>query len=163
MISLRAFRKSDAEAVQNLLNDMDVSRYLTSRVQYPYSVEQAIWWVEEGSHINPTWAIVANSALVGCIGIEAGAFDEAHAAEIGYWIGKSFWGLGYGSAALKKVTDATFSEGKITRLTAGVFHPNSASMRVLEKCGYSLEGVFLNAYCKQGTYFNKHQYAKVHS
>jgi len=163
MITLRPFQNSDAQELQVLLNDKDVSRYLTSRVQYPYTIDQAEWWVDEGSHINPTWAILDGSNLVGCIGLEPGILDEAHVAEIGYWIGKPYWGTGYASAALAEITASTFRRGDTTRLTAGVFHPNNASMRVLEKCGYVLEGVFKNAYRKNGQYFHKHQYASVQS
>ncbi|MEM7258667.1 MAG: GNAT family N-acetyltransferase, partial [Pseudomonadota bacterium] len=146
MISLRKFQSTDADRVHQLLNDKEVSRYLTSRVKFPYSLEDATWWVEEGSHHHPTWAIEADQQVIGCIGIVPGEFEQSHTAEIGYWIGKLHWGKGYASLALQKATTYTFNDWAITRLTAGVFHPNIASMQVLKHCGYTLEGVFEMAY-----------------
>lgn len=163
MVILRPFESKDADRVQKLLNDEDVSRYLTSRVSYPYTIEQAEWWVTTGSHQHPTWAIVYCGELVGCIGVEPGQFDEAHSAEVGYWVGKDYWGKGIASAALMQVTDAMFSKGKYMRLYAGVYHPNEASMHVLKKCGYVLEGVLHKAYCKNGRFYDKHLFARVHS
>jgi RimJ/RimL family protein N-acetyltransferase len=55
---------------------------------------------------------------------------------IGYWIGKEFWGQGVASRAL-----AEFLRLVPTRpLYAHVAKHNAASLRVLEKCGFTIEG-----------------------
>ena len=56
-----------------------------------------------------------------------------------------------------------FSNTDIVRLYAPVFSPNKASMRVLEKCGYQLEGVLRKAIYKNGVYLDEHFYAKISS
>lgn len=163
MIVLRPFAPDDAERVLSLLNDEEVVRYLSSRINYPYTFEDADWWVREGSHLSPTWAIVApkEDEIVGCIGLQPRQFEESHSAEIGYWIGKPYWGLGYVTDALAQVTESSLGADGIIRLTAGVFQPNTASMKVLEKCGYVLESVFEKGYRKHSRYYDKYQYVKI--
>jgi RimJ/RimL family protein N-acetyltransferase len=54
--------------------------------------------------------------------------------EVGYWIGREFWGRGVATAALRR-----FLERERTRpIYAGVVTHNLGSIRVLEKCGFLL-------------------------
>lgn len=55
--------------------------------------------------------------------------------EVGYWIGREFWGRGIATAAVA----AFLEEVKIRPLYAHVAKTNPGSMRVLEKCGFSLQ------------------------
>lgn len=159
-IGLRAFEASDAERVQCLLNDWQVSRYLTERVGFPYNLEHARQWVEVDSHQNPTWAIVLDGELVGCIGLvpESG---NSRCAELGYWIGRDYWGCGIASATIQRVSDEWLKSGKFDQLTAGVFHPNLASMRVLQKCGFELAAIEADACIKQGKTYDRHLFVKI--
>lgn len=59
---------------------------------------------------------------------------EGTSAELGYFIGAEHWNRGYASEALSVAIDALFSMG-YTRLKAGHFEENTASRRVMEKCG----------------------------
>ncbi len=54
--------------------------------------------------------------------------------EVGYWIGREFWGRGIATTALA----AFLKEVKIRPLYAHVAKTNPGSMRVLEKCGFTL-------------------------
>ena len=49
MIDLRDFYKSDIESIAKYANNFNVSRYMTSRMPYPYTADDAKWWVETGS------------------------------------------------------------------------------------------------------------------
>lgn len=55
--------------------------------------------------------------------------------EVGYWLGREFWGKGIASAALKLFL-AEINERPLYGVTA---HSNPASMRVLEKCGFVID------------------------
>lgn len=48
-------------------------------------------------------------------------------------------------------------------LETAVYAPNQASMRVLEKCGYSREGVMRSAVCKNGSFYDALLYSCVKS
>jgi RimJ/RimL family protein N-acetyltransferase len=64
------------------------------------------------------------------------SFESAGQREVGYWIGRKYWGKGVATEALSR-----FLEVVETRpLYAGVAKHNSASIRVLEKCGFTMAG-----------------------
>ncbi len=61
-------------------------------------------------------------------------FERAGEREVGYWIGREYWGKGVASAALRQF----LVEVKSRPLYAHVAKHNVASRRVLEKCGFTL-------------------------
>ncbi len=63
-------------------------------------------------------------------------FDRGDKREVGYWIGREFWGQGVATRALS----AFLSEVSERPLYAGVAKHNVASVRVLEKCGFVVVG-----------------------
>ena len=78
-------------------------------------------------------AIVVDGQVVGNIG----SWTSEGKREIGYWIDRAFWGRGIATEAL-----SAFLRLEPTRpLYAGVARHNAASIRVLEKCGFTLLGL----------------------
>ena len=78
---------------------------------------------------------------IGGIGLRLGTDVFRRSAEIGYWLGEPFWGRGIATeAAAARSRQYAFEYFDLCRLEAGVFEWNPASMRVLEKAGYSREG-----------------------
>jgi RimJ/RimL family protein N-acetyltransferase len=77
-------------------------------------------------------AIVADGALAGNVL----SFDRDAVREVGYWLGREFWGSGIATAAL-----VAFLRIETTRpLYAGVARHNAGSLRVLAKCGFVAGG-----------------------
>jgi ribosomal-protein-alanine N-acetyltransferase len=72
--------------------------------------------------------------------------------ELGYWIGKPYWGRGYATEAAAAVLDFAFGPLALHRVEATHFTRNPASGRVMEKLGMRLEGVFRDAHRKWGRY-----------
>lgn len=161
MINLREFLPEDASALVELLNNHNVTRYLSSRMPTPYSEDDANWWISTGSKVGIVRAITLNDELIGCVGAEPGLFEGCRSAEIGYWLGEPFWGAGYAGQATNALTDMIFSTTDIVRIYGTVFDPNKASMHVLEKCGFQREGIFHKACYKNGEFYDKHVFAKV--
>ncbi len=60
----------------------------------------------------------------------------ANEAEIGYWLGESFWGKGYATEALQAMIAYSFEKLRLPRLLAGVYQENIPSQKVLGKCGF---------------------------
>lgn len=74
--------------------------------------------------------IVADGVVAGNIV----SFMRGDTREIGYWLGREFWGEGIATKALR-----LFLRGHTARpLYAGVATHNGASIRVLEKCGFAM-------------------------
>jgi RimJ/RimL family protein N-acetyltransferase len=64
------------------------------------------------------------------------SFELSDQREVGYWLGREFWGKGIASRALLKF----LKQVKERPLYAHVARHNIASLRVLEKCGFRLQG-----------------------
>lgn len=162
MIRLRAYATSDIPRLVQLANNKNVSRYLVYTFPYPYTKRDAIWWVDKGAQENGavTKAIEFNNEFVGSVGIQPQAGWKSHTAEIGYWIAEPYWGKGIATEALRQMTNLGMRELGLRKLFAPVLAPNIASMRVLEKCGYVVEGVLRQEVYKDGVYYDIHHFAK---
>jgi len=82
-------------------------------------------------------------------------------AEIGCWRANRFPGRGIGTGAVSAVVPVAFEHFDIVRLQAGVFAYKSASMRVLEKCGFVREVMHRNAITKNGTVMDEVVYVRL--
>ena len=165
MIKLREYKKSDTSRLVQLANNENVSRYLVSSFPYPYTLKEAEWWIDIGSKKNGaiTRVIEYQAEFVGGIGIQPQMGWRSHLAEIGYWVGEKYWRKGIGTEALGAMTQLALSTGEYKKLFAPVFGPNQVSMKVLEKNGYSLEGVLKQEVFKNGRYYDLYHYARIFS
>jgi len=164
MIELRELKSDDRELLVRYLNNEQLVRYLASRIPQPYSFDDASWWVEVGSKEQAfVRAISLNGAFCGVIGVYTKEADYAHAAELGYWIAQEYWNQGIASKAVADFTELVFATTDIQRIYAVVAAPNVASIKVMEKVGFSLEGILKQAVQKQGQFFDEHLFAKLRS
>ena len=135
---LRPPELADAGRISLLAGDYDVAS-MTGTIPHPYSEQLAAEWIgsvlagEEGV----VFAIARSGALIGCTGYRA--FGEDHA-ELGYWIGKPYWGLGYATEAVAALINHAFETDGFAYLTVGHFNDNPASARVIAKFGFAPYG-----------------------
>ncbi|MBK8618037.1 MAG: GNAT family N-acetyltransferase [Anaerolineales bacterium] len=64
------------------------------------------------------------------------SWEQSDKWEVGYWLGKEFWGKGIATKALAEFLDVV----KIRPLFAHVVKHNIGSQRVLQKCGFVIAG-----------------------
>ena len=150
---LRPYRAGDEDALAAAANDPRIARNLTDEFPHPYTRNDAEFWVRHClSEGEPTrnFAIVVAGVLCGGIGVVELTAERSPGAMVGYWLHPDHWGRGIMTAALAAVTDYAFTTFPIERLSAHVYGWNPASARVLEKCGYRLEGTLRNAIRKGG-------------
>ena len=81
-----------------------------------------------------TKTILFDGQVAGYISVRGLSFQS----RIAYWIGKAFWGKGVASQALAQLLDQVAERP----LFATVAYDNLASLRVLEKCGFTMCGVY---------------------
>lgn len=158
---LRPWRPSDRASLIHHVNDDAVARNLR-RVPHPYTDADADSWLGVVATDPPPegiWAIEVDGAAVGAIGLERGQDIEIYSVEVGYWLGRAYWGRGIATEALRAVTAAALAEADIARIYAPVFSWNPASMRVLEKAGYARECVLVRSGVKEGTLIDRVVYA----
>ena len=162
MIELREIVEADIPSIARFANNFNVSKYMASRMPYPYTIEDAEWWVRIGSKEQGwNFAIDWQGICIGVIGVRFGEAEYRYCAEIGYWLAEQYWGKGIATEAVAKMTQQVFSQSDIVRLTAPVRSPNKASMRVLEKNGFVLESVRKNAVYKNDEFMDEHVYVRL--
>ena len=79
-------------------------------------------------------------------------------AEIGYWIGKPYWGLGLIPEAVKALLNRCFNELDIKTVWCGHYDGNSKSKRVIEKSGFQFDHTKENIQSPLGDIRTEHIY-----
>jgi [ribosomal protein S5]-alanine N-acetyltransferase len=162
---LREFAVEDAPNVQRLVGEWEVARPLLI-VSHPYEEGMGEEWIathrpayEAGERV--TWAVALHEqgALVGSITLHLHLPHDN--AELGYWIGKPYWGCGYATEAAGEVVRYGFEDLGLHRIHANHLGSNPASGRVMRKVGMSLEGVRPEHYKKWETYEDRVDYGLV--
>lgn len=161
MLTLRDFTIKDKPLLVEYLNQPNVVRFLSSRIPFPYTPQDAHWWVTQGSKSGFTRAININGTFIGCVSAEVGQFEFCQSAEIGYWLAEKYWRQGYATQALKLLIDELQECTNLTRLQATVFEGNVGSTYVLKHCGFSQQGYFPKAAYKNNQYYNTLVYGKT--
>jgi RimJ/RimL family protein N-acetyltransferase len=87
---------------------------------------------------NYHWAICLDGAVIGGVRL---TLERSGSGTLGYGIGTEHWGRGIATEAVREVVRYAFEELRLHRVQAWVFANNAASQRVLEKVGFSYEGV----------------------
>lgn len=139
---LRAPEPRDVARIAELANDFDVAR-MTCRMPHPYTVEDAEQFVATVAGQDPRRdnTFVIEYDRHGPIGM-VGFFHAGEPwPEVGYWIGKPFWGRGFATEALESAMDWAKRRWKKRAVIAGHFDDNPASGRVLSNAGFLYTGV----------------------
>lgn len=151
---LRGLRESDLDDVYQQVQDRDIA-VTTELIPHPYEPHMAVEWFEQvgqsfRSQRGLCWAIALSGidSLIGSISLRVSA--EHLRANLGYWVGKEHWGRGIATEAAQAAVDFGFCVLKLNRIEACSFANNTASCRVLEKCGLKHEGTFREHIVKWG-------------
>lgn len=140
-LRLRQLRKADAGRIADLANDFDVAR-MTSRLPHPYTLTDAETWLDQWGAPDPgrqaTFAIEhPDDGLMGVVGLFP---NEEGRCELGYWLGRPFWGQGYATEAASAAVVWASDEWRKRAIFAGHFSDNPASGQVLCKSGFLYTG-----------------------
>ena len=159
---LRPVKTNDAPAIEVGASDFEIADTMIS-IPHPYPNDEAKRFVESKLAImeecrGATFCILekGQSGYHGFVGIaELRDFEvDEHScqAEVSFWTCKEKWGKGYMSEAVPLVLDYGFNQLKLNRLYAYHMVRNPASGRVLEKNGFTKEGVMRQRVKKWGKY-----------
>lgn len=144
---LRPFRAEDGDAMfRNWTHDPEVTRFLTWQPHADVSVSRrlAALWEEEAKKPEVyQWAIVPKDLgePIGSISV-VDSEEKPPSAEIGYCIGRAWWGQGLAAEALRAVIEYLIREVGMRRVWARHDVNNPRSGRVMQKAGMRKEGVF---------------------
>ena len=160
---VRPWRRADAPALARHANSRRVWLNLRDRFPHPYALADAHAFLDLAEAQRPptVFAIAVGEEAVGGIGLTPGTDVERCSAEIGYWVGEAFWGRGIATAAVRGFSEWALAAFNLTRLYALPYARNAASVRVLEKAGYTFEGRLRRSAVKDGEVLDQLLYALI--
>jgi ribosomal-protein-alanine N-acetyltransferase len=158
---LRPLVAADAPVLARHANDRLVWQNLRDRFPHPYSEADAREYIAYASAkpVQTSFGIVVGGEAIGNISLMLGDDVARRSAEVGYWIGREFWGRGIAVEALRATTHYAFTQLGLVRVFAVPFATTTRSARVLEKAGYVREGVMRRSAVKDGAILDQLLYA----
>ena len=142
---LRPLRMSDAHALFVLFTDWEVIRWL-SLPPWPYRLDDAHEFIHGQLHqdlTKTTFALTLADTLIGSIDARmhpAGHSQSGPGPNLGYWLGRRYWGRGYMTEAARSFAAYLFRSGGGDTIYSGAFADNAASLRVQAKLGFVRDG-----------------------
>ena len=163
--TLRPWREEDAPALVPYADDPQVAQNLRDVFPNPYTLADAEGYirscVEQEEQGQLCRAIVVDGKAAGSIGLFLGNDVYRKSAELGYWLGRPFWRQGIMTASVEEMCALGFAVWDIVRIYAEPYAINAGSRGVLEKAGFTLEGVKRRSVFKNGEFLDSCIYAKL--
>ncbi len=143
-LKIRQLTDADAPALYAIFSHPEVMRYWGSPAWTAISqAEERLASVQEGYRSGERfqWGIERkeDSALLGACSIFS-LNRPSRRAEIGYALGRPYWGQGYMGEALQALVAYAFETLDLNRLEADIDPRNHASAKTLERLGFQKEG-----------------------
>ena len=142
---IRKIKPSDSGAMYEYACKSETTKYLLwePHPYYSYTVELTRFLQKEYSEGRFfDLAIIHKEAkkMIGTVGFTT--YDAKNlCAEVGYVISPDFWGKGIAVEALSVLLNFAFCELEVNRVEAKYIAENIPSLRVMQKCGMSFEGI----------------------
>jgi RimJ/RimL family protein N-acetyltransferase len=146
---MRAPQHRDARRIAELCAEFDIAR-MTTRMPHPYRLEHADQFLAGVAFKDPAREPIfllehEEEGPVGMLGFhrnpeDGSDFGPEIGPELGYWVGKPFWGRGFATEAAQAALDWARKAWNKRAIVAGHFPDNPASGRVLSKAGFLYTG-----------------------
>lgn len=157
--TLRRWREGDEAALARAANDERILRWMSDTWPDPYTLDDALWWVGEGSRGGSTWALCLDDVPQGGVGAHPqGGFQRCNV-EVGWWLAPAHWGQGLVPMAARWLVERALLNPEVTRVLAPIHAGNMPSMRVAEKIGMRLESVQPRSAYQRGAVIDRHLFA----
>lgn len=137
---LRKWRDGDAESLYEYAKDPDIGPI--AGWQPHKSVSKSLDIIRHVLNGAECYAICEkeNDKAIGCIELRLNGYtdmtDKDDECELGYWLGKPFWGCGYVPEAATALLSRAFTDLKMKTVWCGYYDGNTKSARVQEKLGF---------------------------
>ena len=154
---LRLPNMEDAAQLAALADNPKVAAMMTG-MPHPYTLADAETFIRSAASSDRTGCIFAvtskaGAAFLGCSGL---SLDHEEKLQLGFWLGEPHWGRGYATEAAHALVDFAFDGFKAERLHTRCRVSNSASRRVIEKCGFQFTGIGMLSSIAVGQFSAEH-------
>ena len=142
---LRPLEPDDAEAVAAYLGDIEVARWLV-RVPNPFTVEDAADFIDQccttaGLGTATTLGLVVRGDDRGIVRGIVALHSLDTRPEVGFWLGRPFWGHGLMSEAVDATLTWAYAHLDVDAIAAGAFQGNIASLTIQARQGFEVIGM----------------------
>ncbi len=160
---LRRWRQDDLDALLRHANDPLVPRGLSERFPHPYTRADGEAFLADRvvDLQDPVLAIVIDGQACSTIAVRPGQGDRRYSAELGYWIGRTYWGRGWMTRIVGSYVAWAMQTLPLYRVQATVLDTNPASATVLLRNGFVEEGVSRCALLKPDGLHDLRVFARV--
>jgi RimJ/RimL family protein N-acetyltransferase len=143
-VCLRHVTEADTEALFEIFSNPEVMRYWSTpplpnrdaAIALGREIQECF---ENRSMLKWGLALRDSDVLIGTVTLFNLNSDNGRA-EIGYCLGRKYWGNGYMNEALRQMIDYFFTTLNLRRLEADVDPRNVGSIRTVERLGFQREG-----------------------
>ena len=155
---IRPYRETDIPELLPLIGTKEVAA-TTLRIAHPYTEQDARGFLALAQEPGKIWLAITlrdDGRQIGGIGMR---IDEQHQhAELGYWLGVTYWGQGYATEASREMLRYGFEDLKLHRIFATHFKHNPASGNILKKLRMRYEGCQREHLLKWGEFVDSEMY-----
>lgn len=169
-VYLESLSASDAVELARNANDYEIAYNAASigEFPHPYGIEDAARFIDhaqqamlEKSEYHFSVRLAESGRLIGAVGILG--FDPSRkSCNVGYWLGKEYWGKGYAKEAVTLLSAFSFKSIGINAIYADVFSFNSRSVAMLSAIGFRKDDTFKERRPHYLGYAEEERYAMVH-
>ena len=146
-VYLKSLEAGDAGDMAKNANNAEIAHYIgrPGEFPHPYTKENASLFIEDaartyreksafhfGMHLN-------EGTLIGACGVHKIDYNNMRG-EIGYWLGRPYWGKGYTKEALALLLGFCFKNLRLNRVSATVLAFNERSINLLRSLNFTEEG-----------------------
>lgn len=137
-LRLDPVQAGDAEAIARLADDRHIAE-MTARIPHPYGLADAVAFLADLGDARVFAARRRSDAVfLGLASLRGRAEPETF--ELGYWLGRPFWGEGLGTEMAQALVDHAFGDLGAAFIEVRCRVVNAASRRVIQKCGFPYAG-----------------------
>lgn len=163
-LTLRLLAPQDAEPMEHWASDKEVAD-TTLGIPHPYPAGSSTGFIqgrmeaaERGDGYSFAVLRTHDDSFLGVVGLHLQ--QQHNSAEMGYWVGRPYWGSGYCTEAAERVLQFAFEELGLNRVYAAAMTRNPGSYKVMEKLGMKHEGV-LRSHIRKGDVYEDLTYYGV--
>jgi [ribosomal protein S5]-alanine N-acetyltransferase len=141
---IRSFKRGDLDEHVAILNNWEVTKWLTNAIPFPYSRTDGEKFINDeisnfihGNRM--TFSIIEKTTKRHMGGIRLFSIQNEEC-EVGYWLGPDFWNKGYASEIMAETIKWGLNLGTINQLFALTTAKNIPSQNLLTKMGFLYQG-----------------------
>ena len=129
--------KQDILSIVSQIGDWEVVKWL-AMVPYPYTYNDCESYLKESNNNELALNIFLDNQLIGGVGLH---LHNDNYYELGYWLGKDYWGKGYATESSKYLLEYALGKLDSPKIKSGYFIDNIPSGNVLKKLGFKELGI----------------------